>query len=430
MKPHQIAWLLLFAFHVSSIVIAGPSDQSPVKLKEVAKTDQCLNHSSHSYQVFIPSVDISCKKLPLMVVIDPHGNGKLAIQQFEEAAKTYPMVLIASNQIRNNVSGYLQLLDELISDAKSKYPVGTTIYLGGFSGGARMALDYAMSRHVNGVIACGALAEPDQIKAINCRIIAIVGMDDFNFIESARFIIHPEFIPQNLAILTTNASHSWPNIYQLKQASGYLILSSEDNKTCMDVNSMMKSYVSEQTARLNSFSKSEDVLNAMLLARNLSLSNTIDPSGSFRSRYEKLVKQELFIQQRDNLVTNLKLESILRDQYYPALHEKDSSWWRNEILVLNTKINTEKDQQKKLVYQRIKGFLGVACFSICSRSANQKEISVLKQVVPVYQLLEPENPDQLYYSAVLAHMEKNSSKEKYYFAKAKEKGYQGSLAIP
>lgn len=426
---YRASGLILFAFFFVCSKVAS-TDNSNVKQKEINRTETCQNHPAHTYQVFVPALDVSCKKLPLMVVIDPHGDGKLAIKQFKEAAQIYPMVLIASNQIKNNVSGYPQLLDELIADAKAKYPLGNTIYLGGFSGGARMALDYAMNRSVDGVIACGALAEPDQIKAINCRIMAIVGMDDFNFIESARFIIEPETIPQNLALVTTEASHSWPNTGQLKQASGYMTLFSGENNSCLDTNLLLKTYLAEQTAKLNSLTQSGDELNAMLLERNLSLSKSFDPKGSFHSQYGKQVKEEAFLKQRDNLIANLRFESSARDQYYQALQKKDSVWWKNEIKDLNSKISTEKDRQRNLVYGRIKGFLGVACYSICSHTANQKEVSVLKQVVPVYQLLEPENPDQLYYSAVLAHLEKNPSKEKYYLARAKEKGYQGSLAIP
>jgi dienelactone hydrolase len=430
MKPHRIAWLIVLTFFISGILLANTADQPVEKPKEINKTEQCRNHPSHTYQVFVPSVSVSCKSLPLMIVVDPHGDGKLAVRQFKEAAQTYAVVLVASNRIKNNVSGYLQLLDELIADAKSKYPVGNTIFLSGFSGGARMTLDYAINHPVKGVIACGALAEPDQIKAISCPVMAIVGMDDFNFIEAAQFIIHPETIPKNLAIVTTEASHSWPGSSQLKQACGYLRLSSEENNSCIDANTLLKSFLDEQTSRLNSLTQSKDALDAMLLARNLSLSGRFDPAGSFRSRYEKMVKQEAFIHERDNLVTNLRLELTLRDQYYPALQEKDSTWWRNEVSALNNKLKTEGNHQKRMVYQRIKGFLGVACYSLCSRAANQNELTVLERVVPVYRILEPENPDQFYYSAVLAHLWKNSEKEKYYLGKAKEKGYQGSLSIP
>jgi len=365
-----------------------------------------------------------------MVVIDPHGDGKLAIKQFKEAALTYAVVLIASNLVKNNVTGYLQLLDELVADAKSKYPLGNILYLGGFSGGARMALDYAKSRPSNGVIACGALAAPEQINAIKCPVIAIVGMDDFNFIEAAQYIINPASIPQNLSIETTSASHSWPESGLLAHATGYLRLPSNENNTCLDRNSLLKTYVAEQTARLNFYSQSKDELNAMLLARNLSISKTFESLGSFRSRYEKLMTQEAFVQQRDNLVKNLQIELSIRDQYYKALQEKDSVWWRKEILELNTKLTTEKDRQRNLVYRRVKGYLGVACYSMCNRATSQKEMAVLEQIVTVYRLLEPNNPDQLYYSAVLAHLKKNPLSEKYYLEKAKEKGYQGSLSMP
>ena len=430
MPTFRTARIALFAFIFSCCVLGSLPVCFARKQMEINKTDRCQNHTTHTYQVFVPSVDNSCRKLPLMVVIDPHGDGKLAIRQFKEAAQTYAVVLIASNAIKNNVAGYLQLLDELIADAKSKYPVGNTLYLGGFSGGARMSLDYAGSRPVNGVIACGALADPDQIKAISCPVIAIVGMDDFNFIEAAQYIIKPADIPQNLSIVTTTASHSWPEPSLLAQSTGYLRLSPGTNEPCLDTKTLLKTYVEAQTSRLNQLTQSKDELQAMLLARNLSISKTFESLGSFRSRYEKLLKQASFIQQRDNLLTNLKLEVSIRDQYYKALQDKDSAWWKNEIHTLNTKLTMEKDPQKNLVYHRLKGFLGVACYSMCSRASSSKDVRALEQFLPVYRLLEPDNPDQFYYSAVLAHLKKNPSREKYYLGKAREKGYQGSLSIP
>ena len=422
--------IALFAVFCSCYVSAGVPVHSAEKQPEMSKTDRCLSHPAHTYQVFVPSIDNSCKKLPLMVVIDPHGDGKLAIKQFKAAAQNYAVVLIASNLVKNNVAGYLQLLDELIADAKNKYPVGNTLYMAGFSGGARMSLDYAGNRTANGVIACGALADPEQIKAIRCPVIAITGTDDFNFSEAAQYLINPAEIPDNLSLVTTNASHSWPESALLTQAIGYLRLSTGGNEPCLDIPSLLKTYVAEQTSRLNQFSQSKDELNAMLLARNLSLSGTFELLGSFRSRYGKLVKQPTFIKQRDNLAANLRFESSLRDEYYHALSEKDSAWWGDEIITLNTKLTSEKDPQRKLVYHRIKSFLGVACYSMCSRAASLKEAHTLARIVPVYRSLEPDNPDQLYYSAVLAHLKKNPSMEKYYLEKAREKGYQGSLAIP
>lgn len=429
MNKLRTAWGILMVVCISGFALAN-TGLSTEKQQEINKTDRCQSHVTHTYQVFVPSVDISCKSLPLMVVIDPHGDGKLAVKQFKEAAQTYKAVLVASNLVKNGITGYLQLLDELVADARSKYPVGNMLYLGGFSGGARMSLDYAVNRTVHGVIACGALASPEQIQAIKCPVMAIVGMDDFNFIEAAQYIINPTTIPQNLSIETTTASHSWPEPAVLTRATGYLLLTLEKFITCLDTSTLLKSYVAQQTTRLNSFIQSKDELNAVLLSRNLSIAKPFESLGSFRSRYEKMVKGDAFVQQRDNLLTNLRLEVSIREPYGKALQEKDSAWWKNEIRALNAKLTTEKDQQRNLVYHRIKGFLGVACYSMCNRATSQKEVSVLEQIVPIYRILEPENPDQFYYSAVLAHLKKNSSKEKYYLGKAREKGYQGPLTMP
>ena len=147
------------------------------------------------------------------------------------------------------------------------------------------------------VIACGALAAPEQLKAISCPIIAIVGMDDFNFMEAAQYIINPAAIPSNLSIETTNASHAWPASKRLSQASGYLLLSKPGNNTCIDTKSLLQAFMAKQNSRLDSFTRSKDELSAMLLTQNLSNSATFESIGKFRSRYLNLLKSEAFIHQ-------------------------------------------------------------------------------------------------------------------------------------
>ena len=85
----------------------------------------------------------------------------------------YPAVLIASNLVKNGFDGYDGAIQTLIDDVHQKYPVGEVVFITGFSGGARMALGYALVHPVNGLILCGALANADQLNAVHCP--------DFNF---------------------------------------------------------------------------------------------------------------------------------------------------------------------------------------------------------------------------------------------------------
>jgi hypothetical protein len=387
------------------------SGNTLAKQAVIDRTDSCQLSPQHTYQIFIPAVDKSCTNWPVMILIDPHGDGKYAIDQFKEAAKKYPVILVASNLIKNNYSGYIQSIDELIADVKSKYPVGNTIYISGFSGGARMAIDYATNHRVNGIIACGALAQHEQITAVRCPLMAIVGLDDFNFIEAAQYVVDPLSIPQNLLIELTNASHSWPEKGLLTRAMGYLQLSSGESNTCFSTKSLVKAYVAEQKSCIDSFIRSKEALKAAMVARNMAISKTFEKSSSFQPIYAKLIEGNECIQQQEKLSVSLRFENEVRQAYFKALHQKDSLWWRNEITSLNSKIESEPNLYSQMAFRRIKGFLGIVCYSLSNQYVAGKDTEKLEQILAVYRMVEPNNADMLNFSAALEKM-KGSTKRK------------------
>src|SRR5665647_394965 len=128
----------------------------------------------------------------------------------------------------------------------------------GFSGGARMALGYALAHPLNGLILCGALASPDQINALRCPVIAISGMDDFNFMETAQYLFQEQSTPGNLKIELTNASHCWPDNLMLANAFGFFRLSGPAADIHSSPKSQLKMYCLNQQSRINSLKQQGD----------------------------------------------------------------------------------------------------------------------------------------------------------------------------
>ena len=95
------------------------------------------------------------------------------------------------------------------------------------------------------------------------------------------------------------------------------------------------------------------------------------------------------------------LEERLKSEYNNAILTKDEKWWTNELKVLLDRCNNEKDPLKLGMYNRIKGFLGILSYSYTSRTVqagNQKEA---ERLIAIYRLVEPDNPDWMYYQALL-----------------------------
>jgi hypothetical protein len=200
----SFVFILLLASLVSCNGVSKPNETA----KAFKKTDSCRIDSKNSYEIYMPKRVNNQEKLPLLVILDSHGGGDFALEKFKAASDQYRIVLAASNLVKNGYADFDKAIGALIEDVRQKYPAIETIYLAGFSGGARMALGYALAHPVDGLILCGALGDPQQIGALSCTILSISGTGDFNFVETAQYLLQEEKMPQNLRIELINASHS------------------------------------------------------------------------------------------------------------------------------------------------------------------------------------------------------------------------------
>jgi len=397
--PKQILFFLLYPtlfYGLASCSVAGQSNKT---IPAVESADCCMSDSQNTYEVYIPERNNSAEKLPLLIILDAHGGGKFALNKFKHSANLYQAVLVASNLVKNGYEGYEAAIQTLMEDVHHKYPVGEAVFVTGFSGGARMALGYALTHPVNGLILCGALAGADQIHATRCPVISISGMDDFNFMETAQYLFQEQSVPENLKIELTEASHSWPDSLMLANAFGFLRLSCQTAESASPSKSQLKTYCQNQQARIDSLKQQGDFLKAALIARNMALTEPFNRDETFASTYHVLMTNPVYISQMNQLKTNLNFEVSVRQPYLEAFRTKDTLWWKNEIMKLEEKINTEKNSYTKDTYRRIKGFWGIACYSLCKQAVMEQNAEALNQILSVYRMLEPDNPDMFYFSS-------------------------------
>jgi hypothetical protein len=311
----------------------------------------------------------------------------------------------------------------LIEDVRQKYPIGGMVFMTGFSGGARMALGYALTNQMNGLILCGALANPDQISAVRCPVISISGMDDFNFMETAQFLFQEQYIPDNLKIELTNDSHSWPDSPMLSNAFGFLRLSCLSRDIPSISNLQLNMFCQDQQSRIDSLKRNRDFLRAALIARNMSSAKPFNSDKTFASNYNDLKTNPEYHSQLNQIKKCLNSEISVRQPYLDAFQTKDTLWWKNEILRLEEKIETEQDSYTRDMYRRIKGFWGIASYSFCKQAVASKDEDLLKKILPIYRILEPENPDMLYFSSFPSFWKGNNDATLAKLKKAIEAGF-------
>lgn len=391
--------LVLYPLLFCGLLSCNGMTKSNGAIEAVGKTDSCKLDRKNTYQIYIPKRANSAEKLPLLVIIDAHGNGKFALNKFKLGAEKYPAVIVASDYVKNGFEGFENAIQTLVDDVNQKYPTNKTLFLTGFSGGARMALSYAMSHQTDGLILCGALASAEQLNSLHCPVFSISGMDDFNFLETAQYLFREQSIPQNLKIELTNASHSWPDSLMLANAFGFLRLTSQKEKASTVSKSLLTDYSKQQLARMGFLQKQGDFLKATLIARNMAVTEPFSNDRVFATTYSELKNNAVYLNQLDHLGKCLNLEMQVRQSYLDAFQTKDTQWWRNEIQKFDETIANEKDAYTKDTYKRIRGFLGIVSYTFCKQAVGEHNVEMLEKVLSVYRTLEPENSDMFYFSS-------------------------------
>lgn len=388
------------------------------------KTDFCTTDLGHSYEVYIPSGSKKCHKLPQLVILDPQGKGKSAIELFIPAAEKYKFILIASNKIKNNSTKYITDIDAIRKDVADKYPANEQIIIAGFSGGARMAITYAQYNSVNGVIACGALAPPEIISAANSIVYGVAGMADFNFIEAAQYLFRPDNAPENLRIEFTEDLHEWPAKEEITSLVGYIFFENNFSaQKCMELESLKIDYLENQSRRSMAYVKNSEYIHAYMLLHNLTYIDKFNDSEKYLKIYNSIDYEDKLNDQLNHLRESIRFELKVRDTYYKELAEKSIDWWQHEITLLNERIHTEKNKYTALAYQRIKAFLGIMCYSLTNSALQGNDLQTAARLLPVYAYLEPENPDMWYFQALFSSKSGNYSETHNNLQKAVEAGF-------
>ncbi|MGC9151524.1 MAG: hypothetical protein ACP5F6_07175 [Microbacter sp.] len=394
-----------FIFMLWSVVLwaCHGTEKGTLSTSALMQSDSCRMDAQNKYEVYLSKRSRGDEKLPLLIILDAHGDGRFALKQFISAANQYHFLLAASDCVKNDVPNYLTLIETLLQDVQQKYPVNQEVFLTGFSGGARMALGFALTHRVDGLLMCGALANSEQLEALHVPVISISGTDDFNFMETAQYLFPIDGMPANLKIVLTHDMHQWPDSLLLSNEIGFLRFSNMPNDRLSFSKRAVLRYELKQEAWLDSLVRQGDFVSAVLTAHNMISTAPFDTIIFFSRAYRSLVANQAFQNDLNQLRQSLTDENNQRQHYLNAFDTQDETWWKGQIERLNQQIQTAKNRWTRDMYVRLKAFLGIACYSMAQQAVMAHDDVALSNILPIYRMLEPHNPDMLYFSAFIPY---------------------------
>jgi hypothetical protein len=151
----------------------------------------CLSDASLSYALYLPKSLPANGAWPLLMLFDPIGRAEPTVARFQAAADRAGVAILASWESRNALPGaeYDRILQGLMDEIGKRCPAGPR-FVGGFSGGARLAVNMARNRpgQIQGVLAVGAFYDEDAglSKTSGLDVVLASGEADYNYFELRR----------------------------------------------------------------------------------------------------------------------------------------------------------------------------------------------------------------------------------------------------
>jgi pimeloyl-ACP methyl ester carboxylesterase len=353
--------------------------------------DSCRGEPDHHYVIARPDDIPAGQRLPLILVIDPHGDGQLAVETFSAALVDIPAIIAGSEKLRNNVPDFGSSLSHLADDVPARYPADPDkVIIAGFSGGARMAYYYGMSHKVLGIIMFGAGPERSGRETGSKRVYAVSGTRDFNFME--------QYLPPFSGLHDGpgytcdffRGSHEWPPSDKIYESVACIL------KDEPGFPEGIPSRISEKMLlEYDSLRESNDLFFA---GKALEKAWIFAPDAKVRTRVSHMMDEFKnmpgWIEYKQKFEGYLQKELRLKQAYVDKLADPDTGWWKKEILSLNQNILSCSDPVKEDFLYRIKGFIGIILYSqINAILQNDLHTDELDRLLVIYELAEPESPD-------------------------------------
>jgi predicted esterase len=152
---------------------------------QVVERVECHAGAKQSYALYLPSTYTAEKKWPILYCLDPGARGRVPVERFAKAAQSEGFIVVGSNNSRNGpIEPIREALGALLMDTHARFSIDDDrAYAAGFSGGARVVLQWARNNGLAGVVAAGAGYAGPVPKETGYRLFLAAGIDDFNYPE-------------------------------------------------------------------------------------------------------------------------------------------------------------------------------------------------------------------------------------------------------
>jgi hypothetical protein len=387
---------------------------------------ECTQNKVYSYTLYLPTFYNAQKKFPVVIVFDAHARGKMAAGRFKEASEKFGYIIMASNNAKNGLEEIDDVVNNLFIDALNIPGIDRNrIYTAGFSGGARIASSAAIYKGgIKGVIAlAGGMPTVGQELSQKFNFIGVVGLNDFNYHEMKTLDKALSVNGFTNQLLTFNGNHEWPSAAVLAKAVEWQELMAMKKKEIPVNDNLVRNYLANSADSINAHVVSGLNYQAYLLYNNFfeDLDGLYDVAD-FKKSYEALLKNpeidNTIKAEKNSDVAEMAKQEVLLNMFksgnYSGIRKEIATQFKNSGSTNYTILHSSR---------RLLSFIGMLCYVYTENAVNSQNKTAFSNLIEIYTLVEPKNPDKEFYKACQAMMDNEHGKAFDYLNKAIEFGY-------
>ena len=374
----------------------------------------CSTNQEMSFAVYLPSNYSTEKKYPVIAFFDPHASGKLPVEKYKELAEKYGYIIACSNNSQNGMMGdkLTQIYTAFLNDLKNRFSIDEKrFYLGGFSGGARVASSVILKEYgYAGMIGCGAgWTKVTKPLENNFTYISFAGNQDFNLTElrALNENLDSKKIPH--VLIEFEGKHEWPPAEIMENAFIWLLFDAVKKNIIPKNDSLVSSYISKNEKEIKKLESKKELYKLYnAYTQLIAFTEGLTDNSSYKTSLQKLSEKEEMKKVLQEMEAVYSKEEQLKQDYAGYMQSKDDAWWNSEMVKINSIIKTDKDKNIRAMYQRVLAYLSLMAYSSASGAIKFNELKGAEHFLTIYKLVDPENPEHAYLSA-LVYMKQNKS---------------------
>jgi dienelactone hydrolase len=401
--------------------------QQAVNLFEITEII-CAADTAQHYCIAFPGDYNKSKPYPLLIVFDPHGNGKLAAEKFKTVVTDFNYILVSSNTIRNGYPSVDYALKILYDDLIQRFKINDKrVYAAGFSGGGRVAQFFSqVNTNVKAIASLGAgysLSDPATL-VNRPSMLFLAGDEDFNYnevINSDKLLSHSGI---NYYAYTFHGKHEWPDNEIIKEIVPWFEFDAYRRNKQLINKKIVNDYFSFIQQKVKVLQDEGNYADACAACeRGIHFLSGITRTAKLQKKLRALKKHPEYISAIHKKEKAMALEMRLQQGYIAAFNTQDSLWWKKEIEGLNKQMAIERDDFMLPLFKRLKNFLSIIAYSYCNNAFKENNLQKAARYLAIYKMADPDNADVYYFTALLYLRQGNNKMAGEFYRQAVKMGF-------